>query len=60
MLRERIAGVEQCTALRISGMEGVGAVASSFLQSSAKHANQMFPQNLTCLSEHALDILTLQ
>lgn len=59
MLRERIAGVEQCTALHISCTGGVGAIASNFLQLSAKQADQLMPHELSNLSEHALDILTL-
>jgi AraC-like DNA-binding protein/mannose-6-phosphate isomerase-like protein (cupin superfamily) len=59
VLRERIAGVEQCTALRISGMEGIGAIASSYLQSLAKQAHQLLPDDQSQLSEHALNLVTL-
>lgn len=59
MLRERIAGVEQCTALHITGTEGIGRVASTFLQSSAKQADKLMPHEFTKLSEYGLDILSL-
>lgn len=59
MLRERIAGVEQCTALHITGKEGIGRIASNFLQSSAKQADKLMLHEFTKLSEYGLDILSL-
>ena len=36
LLRERMAGIERCAALRISGAAGVGAVASNFMRDAAR------------------------
>lgn len=59
MLRERIAGIERCTAQHIVGSEGIGRIASNFIQSSAKEDSKLLPQEFTKLSEYGLDILTL-
>ncbi|BBA36414.1 transcriptional regulator with cupin sensor, AraC family [Methylocaldum marinum] len=59
MLRERIAGIEHCTALRIPGTEAMGAVASRFLRASAGQAGRMNSREFSALAGHALDLLTL-
>lgn len=59
MLNDRIAGIEHCTVLRISGHAGIGAVASNFLRTCASQAGQLSPQEFRALSEHWLDLLTL-
>lgn len=59
MLRERIAGVESCTARPISGMSGMGAVASSFVRASANNMEQIAPDKLALLADYGLDLLTL-
>lgn len=59
VMRDRIAGVEHCTALRIPGGEGVGAVTSSFIRSAASQAGTIEAGAFSTLSEHALDLLTL-
>lgn len=59
MLRERIAGVECCTALPISGMNALGAVASSFVRASANNIEQLTPDKLALLADHGLDLLAL-
>jgi AraC family transcriptional activator of tynA and feaB len=58
-LRERIAGVDHCTTLRIPGMDGAGAIASNFFKTFAAHAGQLNPQQAANLSEQALDLLAL-
>lgn len=58
-LRERVAGIERCTALRIPGDHGIGAVASDFMRSAARHASSLSAPEFTALAEHALDLLTL-
>lgn len=58
-LRDRVAGIEHCTALRIPGREGIGAVASNFIRSCACQAGQLHPHEFLALSEHSLDLLTL-
>ena len=59
LMRDRIAGVEQCTALQVSGKTGVGAVATHFIQSAAIQAENMHLDEFSKLSEHSLDLLTL-
>lgn len=59
VFRDRIAGIDCCTALRIPGTQGIGFVVSNFLRSSATHADQLQAHEFSSLSEHALDLLTL-
>lgn len=59
VLRGRVAGIDHCTALRISGTNGIGFVASSFLRSTAIQADQLHPYEFSILSDHALDLLAL-
>ncbi|MDD1614652.1 MAG: helix-turn-helix domain-containing protein [Methylococcaceae bacterium] len=59
MLRDRVAGIDRCTALRIPGTQGIGFVASNFLRSSATHADQLQAHEFPILADHALDLLTL-
>lgn len=59
VLRDRVAGIDRCTALRIPGTKGIGFVASNFLRSSATHADQLQAHEFSTLSDHALDLLTL-
>jgi len=59
VLRDRVAGIDRCTALRIPGVQGIGCVAANFLRSSAIHAEQLLAQEFSSISSHALDLLTL-
>lgn len=59
VMRSRLAGVEHCTALRISGDVGVGAVASNFIRSAAAQASTLSVDEFATLAEHSLDLLTL-
>jgi len=59
VFRDRVAGIDRCTALRISGTQGIGFVASNFLRSSVTHADQLQDHEFSSLAEHALDLLTL-
>ena len=59
VFRERIAGIDQCTALHILGSTGIGFVASNFLRSSASHVDYLQAHEFSTLSDHALDLLTL-
>jgi AraC family transcriptional activator of tynA and feaB len=59
VFRERIAGIDQCTALHIFGSTGIGFVASNFLRSSASHVDYLQAHEFSTLSDHALDLLTL-
>ena len=59
VMRHRIAGVEHCTALQVSGKVGMGAVTTHFIQSVASQAENMSAGEFSTLSEQSLDLLTL-
>ncbi|WP_196806547.1 helix-turn-helix domain-containing protein [Methylobacter luteus] len=59
LLRDRIAGIEHCTALRIPGNQGIGAVAANLLRTSASQTDQLSAQEFSALADHSLDLLTL-
>jgi AraC family transcriptional activator of tynA and feaB len=59
LLRERMAGVERCAALRISGAAGIGAVASGFVRSCSQNAGALAAHESSALADHAVDLLTL-
>lgn len=59
LLRDRIAGIEHCTALRIPGNQGIGAVAANLLRTSASQTGHLHAQQFSALADHALDLLTL-
>lgn len=58
-LRERLAGVERCSALPIAGDRGVGAVTASLIRSCAEQAHELSSEQFAALSEHCFDLLTL-
>ncbi|MDD5265543.1 MAG: helix-turn-helix domain-containing protein [Methylococcales bacterium] len=59
VFRDRVAGIDRCTALRIPSTQGIGFVAANFLRSCATHADQLQAHEFSTLSGHALDLLTL-
>jgi AraC family transcriptional regulator, positive regulator of tynA and feaB len=59
LMRDRLAGIEHCTALSVAGKVGVGAMASQFMQTAASQAQYLQSEELTKLSEQSLDLLTL-
>ena len=59
LMRERIAGVEHCTAMRIPGHDGIGAVAANFIRSAAEQVCHMDENGFSELSDHSLDLLTM-
>jgi AraC-like DNA-binding protein/mannose-6-phosphate isomerase-like protein (cupin superfamily) len=59
LMRARLAGVEHCTALRIPGDAGMGAVAANFIRSAASQASSLSQDECSALAEHSLDLLTL-
>ena len=59
VLRDRVSGIDNCTALRIPGRQGIGSIAGNFLRSSVTHADQLQPHEFSSLAEHALDLLAL-
>ncbi len=58
-LKERVAGVERCSALRMAGSGGVGAVAAGLLRSCAEQASALPSPQFAALSEHCFDLLAL-
>ena len=58
-LRQRVAGMERFTALRIPARKGVAAVTSEFLKSFANNAEHLSPSETAGLAEQALDLLAL-
>lgn len=59
VLRDRVAGIDFCTARRIPGTKGIGFVASNFLRSCGAQADRLQVHEFSKLSDHALDLLTL-
>ncbi|WOJ88846.1 helix-turn-helix domain-containing protein [Methylocapsa polymorpha] len=59
LLKERLAGVERCTAQRIPGNAGMGAVTADFIRSTARRAGELPSSEFAALSEHCADFLTL-
>lgn len=59
LLRDRMAGMEHCTALRIPGHEGIGLVASQFLRCAAGQAGVLNPREFLPLSQPSLELLTM-
>ena len=59
IMRDRIAGIEHCTALAVSGKTGVGAVTTHFIQSAANQVEQLVSHEFSALSEQSLNLLTL-
>lgn len=58
-LRESVAGVEHCSALRLEGDRGVGSVTAGFLRACAEHARDMTARQFDALSENCFDLLAL-
>ncbi|WP_020166586.1 MULTISPECIES: helix-turn-helix domain-containing protein [Methylotenera] len=59
MMRARLPGVEHCTALRIPGNLGIGAITASFIQSIVRETENMSDWGISALSEQSLDLFTL-
>jgi AraC-like DNA-binding protein len=59
ILRDRIAGIEHCTALRIPGYSGIGAIVANFICSTLSQTNQLTTHEFSRMSEYSLDLLTL-
>lgn len=58
-MRDRIAGIEHCTALSVSGKSGIGLLTTQFVQAAASQVESLHSQEFTALSEQSLDLLTL-
>lgn len=59
IMQDSVAGIEHCTALKVSGKTGVGAVATQFIQSVADQVETMSADTFSGLSLHSLDFLSL-
>jgi AraC family transcriptional activator of tynA and feaB len=59
MMRARLSGVESCTAQRIPGNLGIGAVTASFIRNVALEAESISDWGISALSEQSLDLFTL-
>ncbi len=59
LLRARMAGVEHCTAIRIPGNQGLGAVASNYLHCATLNHTAMNADEFSALASTFLDLLTL-
>ncbi|MCB5186505.1 helix-turn-helix domain-containing protein [Methylobacillus caricis] len=58
-LRHRLAGVEHCTARQISNQHGACAITSDFIQSAARHVNELSMEAFAGMASQALDLLAL-
>ncbi len=58
-LRSRLSGMESRMALRIPGAEGLGAVAASFLRTTAERVDRMRSAEFLALADSAADLVTL-
>lgn len=59
MMRERLAGIEHCTALNVACNSGIAAVTSHFIQSAAMQAEHLETHEFLGLSEQSLDLMAL-
>lgn len=59
LMRQKLAGVEHCTAMKIPGSKGIGAVAAEFMRASASQVTGMTQTAFDALSDNALDLFTL-
>lgn len=59
LMHERLPGVEHCTARKVNGEAGLGAIASGFVQSIAREANNMTSSTFEATAEQSLDLFTL-
>jgi AraC-like DNA-binding protein len=59
LFRDSVAGIDNCTALRIPGTAGAGLIASNFLRSLASQTDHLKAYEFSAFSDHALDLLTL-
>jgi len=59
LLRDRLAGIEHCTARQISTRTGMNAITANLLRSTAKQIDHLDEHELDNLSNYALDMLTM-
>ena len=59
IMRDRMAGVEHCTARNVLGKVGVGSVTAGFVSNVVDSIATIDDDSFLALSEHALDLVTL-
>lgn len=59
LMQDRLPGVERYTARKVNGDNGLGAVASHFIQSIAREANQMTTNAFFATAKQSLDLFAL-
>ncbi|MDD5274255.1 MAG: AraC family transcriptional regulator, partial [Methylovulum sp.] len=59
LFRERMAGIDNCTALHIPGVAGAGLIAGQFLRTLTGQIGCLTPHEFTTLADYTLDLLTL-
>ncbi len=59
LLRLRLPHIEHCTALKISGQGGLGAIVSEFLKQSARSIDHLGSRELLKLGDFTLDLLAM-
>lgn len=59
LMHERLPGVEHYAARKVNGNNGLGAVASDFIQSIAREANQMTIDAFSATAKQSLDLFAL-
>lgn len=57
VFEERVTNGAQCTAIRISGSSGIGAVASQFIRACARETTALGAYEFNALAEYSLDLL---
>lgn len=59
ILTTRFARPDACTAIRIAGTQGIGAVTSNFLRTLSANLDQLGQHELATISESALNLISL-
>ncbi len=59
LMRDSVAGIEHCTAIKVSGQAGMGAVATHFIQSAVNQVANVPADDFCALSQQSLDLLTM-
>lgn len=58
-MRDRLSGIESCTACKISNKSGIGLVTSNLIRTISGQLNEIDIETFNRLSEHTLDFLTM-
>lgn len=58
-LRERVAGIEHCTALRLRGDRGIGCATATMVRSTAAQLASLSAHECSVLSDHCVDLVAL-